>query len=81
MDGISHYPDFTIMHPKTGLIYYWEHLGLLDKESYLKENANKLQRFIKNGIIPTQQLIITCETRDHPLDLDYLDNLIHFYFL
>ena len=81
LDGISHYPDFTIMHPKTGLIYYWEHLGLLDKEPYLKDNANKLQRFIKNGIIPTQQLIITCETKDHPLDLDYLDNLIHFYFL
>lgn len=81
LDGISHYPDFTIMHPKTGLIYYWEHLGLLDKESYLKDSANKLQRFIRNGIIPTQQLIITCETKDHPLDLDYLDNLIHFYFL
>ena len=29
------------MHPKTGLIYYWEHLGLLDKEPYLKDNANK----------------------------------------
>ena len=81
LDGIIYYPDFTIMHPKTGRFYYWEHLGLLDKETYLKDNASKLQHFIKNGIIPTQQLIITCETKENPLDLNYVDNLIHFYFL
>lgn len=81
LDGICYYPDFTIMHPKTGKIYYWEHLGLLDNDSYVKDNAVKLQRFVKNGIIPTKQLIITCETKDNPIDLDYVDNLIHFYFL
>lgn len=24
------YPDFTILHPKTGKIFYWEHFGFMD---------------------------------------------------
>ena len=25
------YPDFTILHPKTGEIFYWEHFGMMDE--------------------------------------------------
>ena len=28
------FPDFTIRHPKTGDVYYWEHFGLMDNPSY-----------------------------------------------
>ena len=27
---ITLFPDFTIRHPKTGGVYYWEHFGLMD---------------------------------------------------
>lgn len=75
------YPDFTIRHPKTGDFYYWEHFGLMDNPAYLRNFSSKLQLYIQNGIVPSCQLITTYETKEHPIDLDYVDNLIHFYFL
>ena len=75
------YPDFTIRHPKTGDFYYWEHFGLMDDPAYLRNFSSKLQLYVQNGFIPSCQLITTYETKEHPIDLDYVDNLIHFYFL
>ena len=30
LDGVILYPDFTIRHPQTGQVYYWEHFGLME---------------------------------------------------
>lgn len=30
IDNKIFYPDFTIKHPSTGKIYYWEHFGMMD---------------------------------------------------
>lgn len=54
-------PDFTILHPDTGKIYFWEHFGLMDDVSYRKSTASKLNSYISNGIIPSIQLITTYE--------------------
>ena len=32
--GYDIYPDFTIRHPLTGKVYYWEHVGRLDLPQY-----------------------------------------------
>ena len=34
IDRKAYYPDFTIRHPYTGEIFYWEHVGMLDDPSY-----------------------------------------------
>lgn len=34
LDEILFFPDFTIMHPETFQIYYWEHFGMIDNTSY-----------------------------------------------
>lgn len=80
-DKLKYYPDFTIKHPKTGKIYYWEHLGLMEKEGYVKKSFSKLQTYALNGIIPTINLIITCETKDSPLSADVVTRIIEEYFL
>ena len=59
------YPDFTIRHPKTDDIYYWEHFGLMDNPSYCQNVSFKLQQYSLNGIIPSIQLITTYETGTH----------------
>lgn len=74
------YPDFTIKHPKTGKIYYWEHFGRMDDENYAKTAADKLKRYIENGIIPNVNLIITFETKECPLDYEAIEKLIKEYF-
>lgn len=74
------FPDFTIKHPFTNKIYYWEHFGMMDNPDYVRMACKKIQIYSENGIIPSVNLIMTYETQSNPLDYDMLDNLIQFYF-
>lgn len=60
------YPDFTIKHPLTDELIYWEHFGLMDDKSYSQNAYGKLQLYSDNGIIPGKNLIVTFETRKNP---------------
>lgn len=76
----TYYPDFTIKHPKTGKIYYWEHFGKMTDEEYVRKTCSKLQVYALHGIIPTMNLIMTFETPEHPLSPDDVIELIEKYF-
>ncbi|MBE5877250.1 MAG: ATPase [Lachnospiraceae bacterium] len=80
LDGTTIYPDFTIRHPKTGQIYYWEHFGKMDDEVYIRKTQRKFQTYTSNGIIPTIQLITTYETKDNPLDMKTIEEIIERCF-
>ncbi|MBQ7944467.1 MAG: ATPase [Lachnospiraceae bacterium] len=80
LDGVTLYPDFTIKHPKTGQIYYWEHFGKMDDEKYVRKTQRKFQMYTSNGIIPTIQLITTYETKDNPLDIGTIEEIVEKYF-
>ncbi len=79
--SISVFPDFTIRHPKTGNIFYWEHFGMIDNSEYCKNMLSKLQFYISNGIIPTIHLITTFETKDNPLSATTVEKIVEEYFL
>ena len=81
LDGIEVYPDFTVRHPVTGKITYWEHFGLMDDDVYRKNACSKIQLYCDNGIIPSVNLITTYETKQHPLDIDHVEAIIKEYFL
>ncbi len=74
------YPDFTILHPRTGEIFYWEHFGKMDDTGYQQKTSRKLALYISNQIIPTHQLITTYETQNHPLTMSEIDSVISYYF-
>ena len=74
------YPDFTILHPKTYEIYYWEHFGMVDIPNYSRNAFNKLNIYTSNGIIPTINLITTFETTKKHLTGDVIEQIINFYF-
>ena len=75
------YPDFTIRHPKTGKIYYYEHFGRMDDASYCKKACAKLELYSLNGIMPTIQLLATFETSDNPLTPEAVEQLVKQYFI
>lgn len=81
LNDITLYPDFTILHPETKKIIYWEHFGLMDNPSYFKNVFSKLQLYSSNNIIPTIDLITTYETKSHPLSMELVDRIINHYFL
>lgn len=78
---LTFYPDFTIRHPQTGQLYYWEHFGLMDDSSYSKNAFSKMQCYTSNGIIPSIHLITTFETKDHPLSSETIEKIISEFFL
>ena len=74
------YPDFTVKHPVTGEVYYWEHFGMMDEPNYCKKACSKLQLYSSHGILPTVNLIMTFESKKHPLSSDMIEEIIEYYF-
>ena len=42
LGSITLFPDFTIRHPETGEIFYWEHFGMMDKP----DNGCSIRRLV-----------------------------------
>lgn len=81
LNGMTIYPDFTIRHPRTGEVFYWEHFGLVDDISYAKSVNFKMELYISNNIIPSVNLITTYETKESPLSFEMVEMLVEYYFL
>ncbi|MCR4903157.1 MAG: hypothetical protein K6A23_09875 [Butyrivibrio sp.] len=81
LDDLQIFPDFTIISPRDYKIYIWEHLGMVDNNDYFRKNTNKIWRYIECGYIPTYNLILSYETKDFILDVNYVQKLIENYFL
>ena len=75
------FPDFTIMHPTTGKLYYWEHFGMIDNPGYCKNFSSKIQLYTSYNIIPSINLIMTFETKEHPLNTTIIERIVNDYFL
>jgi hypothetical protein len=52
--GRMRYPDFTIADHARGVIFYWEHLGLLDDPGYRARWDRKRAEYLTAGIKPWQ---------------------------
>ena len=70
------YPDFTIRHPVSGKLIYWEHFGKMDDPTYAQHVDSKLSLYISNGIVPNINLITTYETKQSPLDTKQIEAMI-----
>lgn len=64
-------PDFTFVDP-AGDAIVWEHLGLLDKESYRKSWEWKLDWYEKNGFTLGENLFTTADDESGGLDQEQL---------
>ena len=80
LENIILYPDFTIMHPISMEIYYWEHFGKMDDFLYRQNTGSKLQTYCVNKILPNVNLIVTFETQDSPLSSQEVQEIIEHYF-
>ena len=74
------YPDFTILHPETLEVYYWEHFGMMHQISYRETTWQKLRLFGEHQIFPFHQLITTYESEEISLDSEMIQRVIDMYF-
>lgn len=55
LGGSTRYPDLTIEDEISGKNFYWEHLGLLDREDYRRSWEAKLAWYRANAILPVEE--------------------------
>lgn len=79
LGDLTFYPDFTIRHPESGKVYLWEHFGMMDVPSYSQNAFQKLQLYSTHGYIPTINFITSYETREHPLTIEKVEEIIQQY--
>lgn len=70
------HPDFTIINLRTGKITYYEHFGLMDNPEYANDFVRKIKTYSKNNYVIGRDVIFTCETLEHPLDVEVLRKLV-----
>lgn len=81
LGDVSLHPDFTILHPTTFEIYYWEHFGMMHSPSYRETTFQKLKLYGEHQIYPMEHLITTYESDSLPLDSERIQQIIEQYFL
>lgn len=79
-DGISKYPDFTLLDVKRRKEIYLEHFGMLDQPDYLARNLQKLDEYRANGIYPGNGLLFTYEMEGTPLDIKGIRKMLDELF-
>ena len=76
-----YYPDFTIKHPKSGEVFYWEHFGMMDDLEYNIDYHRKIEEYEKHGIVPWDNLIMTFSYTKDGIDGRMVDAMIHAWLL
>lgn len=70
--GTTVYTDFILLPYKNAPEeewIYWEHLGLLSQEKYRQQALKKLELYIRNGILPGKNLVLTADSLDGAVDM------------
>ena len=70
------FPDFVLLNVEKRKTIYWEHLGKVGDETYATRNFNKLMDYEEQGLIVGDNLIITMETKERPLDIALVEKKV-----
>ena len=79
--NISYIPDFTMLNVRERKLRLWEHLGKMDNPEYAEAAVKKINNYIKAGFYPWDNLILTYETAQTPLDSDIIKTCIKEFCL
>ena len=80
IQNVSVYPDFTIRHPVTGEVYYWEHFGMMDDSIYVKNAIKKIEQYGKSRYVQGRNFIATFESKEAPLNTVTINRVIQDFF-
>lgn len=78
---VTRRPDFTVINPRNGKRYIYEHLGMMDNLDYVEANMKKIELYEKNGYLIGRNLVLTHETSKQPLNIAIVDSYIENFFV
>lgn len=73
-------PDFKVEDYDTGVVWYWEHCGMMTDPQYKKRWEDKKKFYEKKGIIEGKNLIVTYDDENGGLDSDKIQKIIEDTF-
>ena len=77
LDGMNTvYPDFTVLNVRTRTEYVWEHNGMMDDPEYAARAVQKICAYEMNGYHAGENLILTFETSEQPLNLKIIKGIV-----
>ncbi|MDD2483669.1 MAG: hypothetical protein PHQ50_01380 [Eubacteriales bacterium] len=71
----TYYPDFTIVRPHDGKVFYWEHFGMVDDPEYLKGMNKKIEEYRQNGISQWKNLLVSYDA-EQSIDMQMIQKII-----
>ena len=74
-------PDFVGLNVRLRKEIHVKHFGIMDDPAYSEKNVGKLHDYERKGFILGEDLIITMETKKHPLEVKTIERLIEAHFL
>ena len=77
-DGIR-IPDFTIDDAESGMLFYWEHCGMMSDIHYRKRWEDKKALYEQHDIIEGKNLIVSYDNADGSIDSVAIKRLIDRY--
>ncbi|MGC7872084.1 hypothetical protein ACPUYX_11210 [Desulfosporosinus sp. SYSU MS00001] len=72
-------PDFTIDDAESGMLYYWEHCGMMSDRHYLQRWEEKKAVYAKHDIIEGENLIVSYDDMNGSIDSVAIKALIEKY--
>lgn len=75
LEGRVKRPDFKIEDYDTGIVWYWEHCGMMDDPQYARRWEEKKAFYKKNGIEEGKNLIVTYDEHGS-IDTAKIDKII-----
>lgn len=79
LEGKVKRPDFKVEDYDTGVVWYWEHCGMMTDPQYKKRWEEKKKFYEKNGIIEGKNLIVTYD-EEGSLDSNKIQEIIEEIF-
>lgn len=67
-------PDFTF-EDADGQLFFWEHMGMMERENYATRNFRKLANYRANGILPGGRLLLSFDG-DGTINMGTVDAII-----
>lgn len=80
-EQLTVYPDFKVLNTGSRKEYIWEHLGMMDQESYSAGTVIKMNSYLKSGFYPGENMIITAESARVPLGTRVIEWMIEKYLV
>lgn len=80
LEGKVKRPDFKIEDYDMGIVWYWEHCGMMTDPGYKKRWEEKKKFYEKNGIIEGKNLIVTYDDEKGGLDASKIQQIIEETF-